>query len=102
MAAVGGERRSAYSWRASRRALHTLGEGEVVQSTRLGYRWRTIFHTGFSTTISKINPPYYRKTQTYSMNIFLYSILLTNFYSHMRKFRTFPENLIHVTISHRK
>lgn len=46
---AGGERRSAYSWRASLSALHTLGEGEVVQSTRQGYSWRTSFQTGFST-----------------------------------------------------
>lgn len=50
MTVVGGERRSAYSWRASLSALHTLGEGEVVQSTRQGYSWRTSFQTGFSTT----------------------------------------------------
>lgn len=53
MTVVGGERRSAYSWRASLSALHTLGEGEVVQSTRLGYSWRTSFQTGFSTTKHK-------------------------------------------------
>lgn len=50
---AGGERRSAYSWRASLSALHTLGEGEVVQSTRQGYSWRTSFQTGFSTTKQK-------------------------------------------------
>lgn len=53
MTVVGGERRSAYSWRASLSALHTLGEGEVVQSTRQGYSWRTSFQTGFSTTKHK-------------------------------------------------
>lgn len=49
MVGVGGERRSEYSWRASLRALQTLGEGEVVQSTRQGYSWRTSFHTALST-----------------------------------------------------
>lgn len=53
MTVAGGERRSAYSWRASLSALHTLGEGEVVQSTRQGYSWRTSFQTGFSTTKQK-------------------------------------------------